>query len=73
VGCQQPFAVADLSKGPAAECDRAFGVAMEHGEECAERDRPGHVRQVARGPADGRLERLIRHTRSARQRALGGI
>ena len=74
VGCQQPLALADLSKGPAAECDRAFGVAMEHGEEGAsERDRRGHVGQVARGPADRRLERLIGHARSACQRALGGI
>ena len=74
VGCQQPLALAELGKGPAAECDRAFGVAMEHGEEGApERDRRGHVGQVARGPADRRLERLIGHARSACQRALGGI
>ncbi len=74
VGCQQPLALADLGQGPAAECDRAFGVAMEHGEEGApERDRRGHVGQVARGPADRRLERLIGHARSACQRALGGI
>ena len=74
VGCQQPLGLADLGKGPAAECDRAFGVAKEHGEEGApERDRRGYVSQVARGPADRRLERLIGHARSACQRALGGI
>ena len=74
VRCQHPLALADLGKGPAAEGDRAFGVAMEHGEEGApERDRRRHVGQVARGPADRRLERLIGHARSACQRALGGI
>ncbi len=47
---------------------------MEHGEEgVPERDRRGHVGQVARGPADRRLERLIGHARSACQRALGSI
>ena len=56
------------------ERDRAFGVAVQHGEEGAlESDRRGHVRQQARGPADRRLERLIGHARSACQRALGGI
>ena len=69
-----PLALADLGQGPAGEHDRVLGVAMEHGQEGAlERDRRGHVREMARGPADRRLERLIGHARSACQRALGGI
>ena len=74
VGCQQPLGLADLGKGPAAECDRAFGVATEQGQQGApERDRCGHVGQVARRAADRRLERLIDHDRSACLRASGGI
>jgi len=52
VGCQHPLALADLGKGPAAECDRLLGVAMEHGQEGAfERDRRGDVSEQARGLA----------------------
>ena len=74
VRCQHPLALAEVRQGPAAEDNRAFGVAMEHGQQGApERDRRGHVGQVARGPADRRLERLTGHARNASQRALGGI
>ena len=74
VRCQQPLALAGLGKSPAGEGDRAFGVAMERGEEgAAERDRRRHVGQVARSPADRRLERLTVRARSACQRAVGGI
>ena len=67
---QSPLSLA-ARPGPATRTRPSLGIAVEHGEIAApERDRRGNVRQQARRPADGRLERLVG---GIGERALGGI